>query len=298
MASSPNYLDPLTLAKLQGLRLRARHIVEGYVAGLHRSPFRGYSIEFAEHREYAPGDDLKHLDWRVYGRTDKYYLKQYEDETNLACCLALDASESMFYRSSAEGLSKWEYAQCLAAALALIVLEQQDSIGLAVFDSEIRHFVRPAGGSPQLPLILHSLEQAKPGPNTAAGPVFHELAQRLGKRGVVIVLSDMFDNVPKLFTGLSHLRSRRHDVAVLQVLDAAELDFPFRQWTRFDGLEGAADLNVDPAAIRQAYLKEFDRFRQSISSGCRTLGIEHRLMRTDQPLDLALASFLRARAAR
>jgi uncharacterized protein (DUF58 family) len=172
-------IDPRTLAKIQGLRLRARHIVEGYVAGLHRSPYRGFSIEFAEHREYAPGDDLRYVDWKVFGKSDKVYLKQYEDETNLLCYLVLDQSESMTYKSREAVLSKLEYAASLAAALGWLVLRQQDAVGLATFDSQLRTLIRPAGNPSHLEELLHGLESIAPGKKTAAGPIFHDLAQRM-----------------------------------------------------------------------------------------------------------------------
>ena len=209
-------IDPRTLAEIKGLRLRARHLVEGYVAGLHRSPYRGFSIEFAEHRDYAPGDDLRYVDWKVFGRSDKVYLKQYEDETNLLCYLVLDVSESMTYKSRSAALSKLEYAQCLAAALAWLVLRQQDAAGLAMFDDQIRAMVRPAGNPSHLEQILQAMENATAGKRTAIGPIFHELAQRLSKRGVVVVLSDFFDDTRSLVAGLKHFRHRRHDVMLLQ----------------------------------------------------------------------------------
>jgi len=223
--ASRKYLDPQTLAKLQGLELRARRIVEGYVAGLHRSPYQGFSIEFAEHREYSPGDDLRYLDWKVFGRTDKFYLKQYEEETNLVCYLLLDTSESMQYQSDPTALSKLEYAKCLAAALASLVLLQQDSVGLTTFDREIRTQVRPSSSPSHLKQLLGVMEQSRPERKTATGPIFHDLAERLKKRGVVIILSDMFDDVPAMMTGLKHFRHRRHDVIVMHVLDPAELSF-------------------------------------------------------------------------
>src|SRR5688572_12796104 len=194
-------IDPRTLAKLASLRLRARHVVEGYVAGLHRSPYHGFSIEFAEHREYAPGDDLRYVDWKVFGRTDKFYLKQYEDETNLLCYLVLDVSESMTYRSSPAALSTLEYAQALAASVAWLVLEQQDAAGLVTFDTQIRTLLRPASNSSHLKQMIQVMETASPGKKTAAGPIFHELAERLKKRGVVMIFSDLFDNVNSLLAG-------------------------------------------------------------------------------------------------
>lgn len=179
MTASPRFFDPRTLARLKGLPLRARHIVEGYVAGLHRSPYRGFSIEFAEHREYAPGDDLRYVDWKVFGRTDKYYLKQFEDETNLLCYLLLDTSQSMTYRGPHAALSKLEYGQCLAAALAWLVLHQQDAVGLATFDEQVRTVVRPSGSPGHWSHLLEALEQVRPAPKTSLGKVFPELAARL-----------------------------------------------------------------------------------------------------------------------
>ena len=291
-------LDPRTLAKLSGLALRARHIVEGYVAGLHKSPYHGFSIEFAEHREYAPGDDLRYVDWKVFGRTDKVYLKQYEDETNLICYLVLDVSESMTYKSAGAAMSKLQYAQCVAAALGWLVLKQQDAVGLSTFDNQIRAMVRPAGNPSHLEQILHVMEGATPGKKTAVGPIFHELAQRLTKRGVVIVLSDLFDDVESLAAGLKHFRHRRHDVVLLHVLDPAELEFPFRGPTEFKGLEEFPEVQADPAVIRRAYLRELNAYRQSLEQACRRENIDYFLLRTDQPLDLALTHVLATRQRR
>ena len=291
-------LDPRTLAKLGGLALRARHIVEGYVAGLHKSPYHGFSIEFAEHREYAPGDDLRYVDWKVFGRTDKVYLKQYEDETNLICYLLLDISESMTYKAPDAPLSKLEYAQAVAAALAWLVLKQQDAVGLATFDNQVRAMIRPAGNPLHLQQLLHVMESASPGKETTVGPILHELAQRLTKRGVVVILSDCFDDVASLAAGLKHFSHRRHDVVLLHVLDPAELDFPFRGATQFNGLEGFPEVQADPVVIRRAYLRELNAFRQSIERVCRSENIDYFLLRTDQPLDAALSSVLATRSRR
>ncbi|MCE9545816.1 MAG: DUF58 domain-containing protein [Planctomycetia bacterium] len=296
METNRKYLDPQTLAKLQGLELRARKIVEGYVAGLHKSPYHGFSIEFAEHREYSPGDDLRYLDWKVFGRTDKYYLKQYEEETNLVCYLLLDISESMQYQSDPLALSKLEYAKCLAAAIAHLVLMQQDSVGLITFDREVRTLVRPGSHPSHLKQLLHVMDESPAERKTATGPIFHELAERLKKRGVVIVLSDMFDNVPSMMAGLKHFRHRRHDVIVMQVLDPAELDFPFRQITQFLGLEGYPEVVTDPRALRRAYLEEFGRFVAALKRGCREHQVDYVEMRTDQALDTALSNFLSRRS--
>jgi uncharacterized protein (DUF58 family) len=290
-----DYLDPQTLARLQGLQLRARLIVEGYTSGVHRSPFHGFSVEFAEHREYAPGDDLRYLDWKVFGRTDKYYLKQFEEETNLVCHLLLDTSESMRYKSEAAALSKLEYAQCAAAALAYLILHQQDSVGLVTFDREIRSLVRASSNPSHLKQLLHVMEQAAAERKTATGPIFHDLAERLKKRGIVIVLSDLFDDVDSMMTGLKHFRHRRHEVVLMHVLDPAELDFPFEQITLFRGLEQLPDVLAEPRGLRKAYLAEFGRYLRKLKAGCRMHGIDYVPMRTDQSLEVVLSSYLASR---
>ena len=292
MESSPTSFDPRLLAKLRGLRLRARHVVEGYIAGQHRSPLHGFSIEFAEHREYSPGDDLRHLDWKVFGRTDKFYLKQYEDETNLLCHLVVDTSESMSYQSADAAMSKAEYAQLLAASIAWLVLQQQDSVGLATFDSQIRSLIRPSSAAPQLQQVLHVLESAKPGPKTAAGQTLHELAERLNKRGVVVVISDLLDDPASLLAGLRHCRHRRHDVVVFHVLDPAELDFPFKGPTKFNGLEAMPEIFAEPEILRQAYLREFNAYREKLEEGCQDQQISYVLASTATPFDQLLARFL------
>jgi uncharacterized protein (DUF58 family) len=296
VAENPQqYLDPQVLSRLQGLSLRARVIVEGYVAGQHRSPYNGFSVEFAEHREYSPGDDLRYLDWKVLGRTDKYYLKQYEEETNLVCYLLLDCSESMSYRGPAAAMSKLEYAQSAAAALAYLILHQQDGVGLATFDAAVRAVVRPASNAGHLKEILHVLDRAKPEGQTGAAKAFHDLAERFKKRGVVIVLSDMLADVDALLAGLKHFRHRRHEVVLMHVLDPAELDFPFQQATLFRGMEGLPELLTEPRALRKAYLDEVDRFMRRLKQGCREQQIDYVPLRTDQSLGIVLSSYLASR---
>jgi uncharacterized protein (DUF58 family) len=280
------------------LQLRARRVVEGTVAGLHRSPWHGFSIEFAEHREYTPGDDLKHVDWKVFGRTDKFYLKQYEDETNLLAYLVLDVSESMTYRGPDSPLSKLEYAQVLLAALAHLVLAQQDAVGLATFDARIRSMLRPSSSPAQWEPVLSALQAQAGEKKTSAGLVFHELAERFTKRGVVIVVSDFFDDVKSMVAGLKHFAYRRHDVVLVQLLDPAELKFPFNGPTEFEGLEAYPELQVDATSLRAAYLAEFERYRTQLRTECRNLGLEYRLVSTDEPLDRVLAGWLSERMAR
>jgi uncharacterized protein (DUF58 family) len=291
------FLEPQTIARLQGLELRARRIVEGYVAGLHRSPYQGFSNEFAEHREYAPGDDLRYVDWKVYGKTDRFYLKQFEVETNLILYLAVDASESMQYQGPHASLSKFAYAQCAAAALAFLVLHQRDAVGLAMFDQEIRQFIRPSSNPAQLKQLLHVMEETTPNSKTRTGPIFHELAERLN-RGIVVILSDLFDDVDSMLAGLKHLRHRRHDVIVLQILDPAEIDFPFQNVTMFKGLELMGELVTEPRSLQAAYRHEVQAFLKRVRAGCRAQQIDYVTIRTDQPLDGVLSSFLSARKKR
>jgi uncharacterized protein (DUF58 family) len=292
------FLNPQTLARLKGLELRARTIVEGYVAGLHKSPYHGFSVEFAEHREYVPGDDLRYVDWKVFGKSDKFYLKQYEQETNLISYLVLDTSESMRYQGPQAAMSKLEYAQCVAASLAYLVLEQQDSVGLATFDTELRALVRPSSNPSHMTQLLHVMSESVPEKKTAVGRIFHDLAERLKKRGVVIVLSDLFDRVPEILTGLKHFRHRRHEVIVFHVLDPAELDFPFQQTTLFKGLEALPDVVADPRTLRKAYLREFGRYLHEVRRGCREQQIDYVQLRTDQSLDVALSAYLASRMTR
>ena len=297
MENYQKYLDPQTLASLEGLDLQARLVVEGYVAGMHKSPYHGFSVEFAEHREYVPGDDVRHVDWKVWSKTDKFYLKQYEEETNLLLYLLLDTSESMGY-ASGKNLSKLRYSQVIAASLGYMVLQQQDSVGLATFDDGIRRYLKPSGQPSHLKELVHLLDATPARSKSDMGVVFHDLAERFKKRGVVAILSDFFDDVPKILAGLKHFRHRRHEVIVFHVLDPAELEFPFRDTTLFKGLEGLPELLTEPHALRRAYRAEISTFLDAMKKGCRMIDIDYVPIRTDQPLDVALSSYLAARANR
>ena len=292
------YFDPQTLAKLAGLDLKARLIVEGYLTGLHKSPYSGFSVEFAEHREYSPGDDVRYVDWKVFGKTDRFYLKRFEEETNFACHILLDESESMSYRSRGAAVSKLEYAQYVAAALAHLVIRQQDAVGLATFNTTVTRFLGPSSQPAHLKQLVHVMEQTTAAGETALGPIFHDLAERIRKRGLVIILSDLFDDVGTLLSGLKHFRHRRHDVSVMQVIDPAEQDFPFEDPTRFRGLEGLPEQNAEPRALRRAYQAEFESFLRQVRGMCGDLQMDYVLLRTDKPLDVPLRSFLTRRMQR
>jgi uncharacterized protein (DUF58 family) len=291
------YLDPHTLASLEGLDLQARMVVEGYVAGMHPSPYQGFSVEFAEHREYVPGDDIRHVDWKVWSKTDKLYLKQYEEETNLLLYLLLDTSESMAY-ASGDNVSKLRYAQFVAAALGYMVLRQQDSVGLATFDDMVRRYLKPAGQPSHLKELIHIMDVAPAREKSDLGIVFHDLAERFKKRGVVAIFSDLFDDVPRIIAGLKHFRHRRHEVIVFHVLDPAEIEFPFRDTTLFRGMEGLPDVLTEPHALRRAYQAELGAFLNDLKRSCQSIDIDYVPLRTDQELDVALSSYLASRAGR
>jgi len=290
------YLDPKTLTKISRLDIRARLVVEGFVTGLHRSPYHGFSVEFAEHREYVPGDDIKHIDWKVYARSDRYYIKQYEEETNLTATILLDGSESMKYQSDPSLPSKLDYACTVAASLLYLILRQRDAVGLVTFDEEIRKFIPPASSPSHRNLMLNALENVTPNERTSLGPVLHTMADRVKRKGLVILISDLLDDPEKVISGLRHFRHRRHEVIVFHVLDHAERTFPFNSMTRFEGLEQLGHVICDPGALRSAYLEELESFMGEIQHGCRTDRIDYCPLDTSQPLDVALTSYLATRS--
>ena len=285
-------LDPATLAQLQGLELRARSIVDGYLVGRHRSHYRGQSVEFTEHREYTPGDDLRYVDWKVFGKTDKVYLKQFEAETNLVCYLLVDISESMTYQSPTAALSKLQYAESLAAALGYIVLRQRDQASLVTFDQSIRELIRPSDNPAHLQNLIQTLEKSQPTEKSDLGRTLHEVSQRLDRRGIVILLSDLLGDVTSLISGLKHLRHQRHEVKVVQLLDPAEVEFRFQQTTRFLGLEAHPNLLLEPRSLRKAYLAELANFFERIQVGCRSAKIDYQRITTDVAFDVAMHRIL------
>jgi uncharacterized protein (DUF58 family) len=304
MSDLPKYLDPLALAKVRSLELQARLIVEGYLSGMHKSPYHGFSVEFVEHREYVPGDDLKHLDWKVYSRLGRFYIKQYEEETNLNLWLLVDTSESMRYGSGPKGpdgqplVRKYDYACMAAAALAYLTLHQQDGVGLVTYDEVVRSFVRPSTQMAHLKQIVNLLNRG-PGPTrTRLAPILHDLAERIGRRAILLVLSDCFDELDDILTGLKHLRHKRHEVIVMQVLDPAELSFPFTEATLFKGLEQYPELLTDPRSLRESYLEQIESFNAALEKGCLMQNIDFVPLRTDNSLGTALAAYLAHRLAR
>ena len=284
------YLDPEVLHKLGDLELIAREVVEGLRVGSHRSPLRGFSTEFAHHRQYAPGDALRDLDWRVFGRTDRYYTKLYEAETNFDCYLLIDASASMTYASGT--VSKLEYGKFLAATLAYLVLKQRDSVGLSIFDSEVRAYLPPRSAMGISLQIDRLLRDIKPVPRTSLVKQLHDIALLMKRRSFVILISDLLTNVDDLMAGLDHLRFDGHNVVVLQTLDPYELEFPFKGTWRFNGLEGELPLTTQPEKIRADYLAALKTYLDAVRAGCLGSHVDYTLVDTSRPLDAVLSEFI------
>ena len=292
-----NYLDPAVLNKVSKLELRARLVVEGFVSGMHRSPYRGHSVEFAQHREYVPGDDIRFLDWKILGKSDRYYIKEFEEETNLRAYLFADQSESMSYAHEG-GMSKFDYAATSVAALSYLIQQQSDAVGLSLFNEEVVRTVPPSNTRANLGNLFHSLQEATPTAQTKIGSVLRELATRVHRRGMVMIFSDLFDEPEDVLLGLREINRRGHDVVVFHVLDRDEVEFPFERMTMFDGLEAMPDLLVDPRSLKDAYLQEINEFQDAIRKGCLAQGIDYVRLLNHQPLDVVLSSYLAARAAR
>jgi uncharacterized protein (DUF58 family) len=294
--SSP--IDPTALSRYGGLALIARHTVEGFLTGVHKSPYKGYSVEFAEHRQYYPGDEIRRLDWRVLAKTERYYIKEYEEETNLKAHLLVDASGSMAYHGKTQ--SKFEYARHVAACLAYLMLHQLDAVGLVTHDTRVRQVIPPRANAKHLLRILQSLEQTKPGGETSLAPIWHELAShQIRRRGMVVILSDCFDDPESLVLALKHFRHRRHEVILFHVLAPEEIEFPFRRLTQFRDLEVDPNrLLVDPARLRREYLTKFEAFTRQVRDKARGMGVDYHLLRTDEPVDRALGVYLSRRQRR
>ena len=294
MADGTNkFLDPKVLNKITRLDLKARHIVEGFMGGMHKSPYHGFSVEFAEHREYAPGDDLKHLDWKVFGRTDRLFIKEYELETNLRSHILLDTSESMDYGS--KETTKLELASHIAASMAYLILRQQDSVGMVCFDKEVKTFIPTSSSMGHLRPILGTLASSTAQNKTDLGIVLNTLAERIQRRGLIILISDLFDKPETVLKSLQHFSHKRHDVIVFHVLDEYELTFPFERMTLFEGLEEYPKQLVDPRSLRKAYLEEVNKFCEEMRKGCVKQMIDYVRISTDQDLDVELTKYLAGR---
>lgn len=318
------YLDPRTLAKIGSIDLRARLVVEGLMTGMHRSPYQGISVEFSQHRPYAAGDDTRHVDWKVFGKTDKIYLKQYLQETNLHLICIVDASESMGYgtvRAAPEGeggvaaqvgrmissvtgagseapvWTKYDHATAIAASLSYMAIQQQDSVGLAIFDQALSRYFKPSNSPGQWKVVVQELQQVPRWNKTNTGKILDQIAEKLNHRSLIVILSDFFDDIDSIKQGLRHLRYKKHEVMAFQILDPAEVEFPFEDTTLFKGLEEAGELLTDPRALREGYLAELSRFTDELRKLCRGMHIDFVRMNSGESLDVALSGFLATRAA-
>lgn len=291
MAKLPvNLIDPLAVQRAEALGLQARFIVEGYMAGEHQSPFRGFAIEFTQHREYVPGDDTRHLDWKVLGRTDRYYLKQYEQETNYVAHLLLDGSESMNYGSGE--LTKLQYGKVMAACLAYLILHQRDAVAVGVFDTAMRSFIPRTGNLASIHPIMQTLAEFAPSGQTGIGTVLHDLAGQIRRKGIVILISDLFDDEEKILSGIQHLRFGGNEVIVFHTMDCFELEFPFKGMVEFEGLEVSEKLLTRPKEIRKSYLREVEAFRDRLREGCERNQAHYVLVNTAHPLHEVLSGYL------
>ena len=288
-----DFVDPATLMQLKSLELRAKHVVQGFMTGLNRSPYHGFSVEFTEYRQYTQGDDLRHLDWKLYARTDRYYLKRFEDETNLRCLLLLDASKSINFGSI--GYTKSEYARTLAATFAYFLSTQRDAVGLASFASEIMDFIPPRYRSGHLRRLLVSLEKTAEGSSTHLAKPLEQIAERLNKRGMLVLISDLLAPLETLEVSLGSLTVRGQDVVVFHILDPEELSFQFTTPELFIDLETDRRLYVDPVAIRREYLARFSEHLKAIEGICSRLGLVYHRLSTDTPLETALPEVIRVR---
>jgi len=295
---SISLLDSETINQAEALGLHARYVVEGFMSGAHQSPFKGFSVEFTQHREYVPGDDTRHLDWKVLGRTDRYYLKQYEQETNYVAHLLLDGSRSMCFAGKQDRkplISKFDYARVMTACLAYLILHQRDAVSVNLFDGCVRNHVPRTGNIASIHNIMTTLANFNPTEGTDVAGVLHQIAITQRRRGLVILISDLFDDEQKILDGIQHLRFGGHEVIVFQVLDPDEIEFPFKGLVEFEGLEGQGKLIARPSDIRKSYLSEMQAFRDRIREGCERNSTHYLLVNTSHPLHEVLSAYLARR---
>jgi uncharacterized protein (DUF58 family) len=287
---SGHILTPDIISRLNNLSLKARFVVEGFIVGLHKSPYHGFSVEFSEHRAYGAGDEIRHVDWKLWGKTDRFFIKQFEEETNLKSYLLVDQSLSMTYKS--KKMTKLEYAQILAASLGYLMLKQQDAVGLTLFDDRIRVNIPARSKRSHLNIILSQMQNIIAGPETTIAPVLHKTAEAIKKRGLIILISDLFDDPDKVLSGLQHFRYKGHEVIVFHVLDPQEITLDFTQRTRFRDMESGEEIVTDPWHIQSDYQKSMEQFCDYIKSNCRQKNIDYVQLSTDLPLDMALSEYL------
>ncbi len=288
------YLQPEVVAKLANMELVARLVVEGFITGLHKSPYHGFSVEFAEHRQYMPGDEPKHIDWKIYGKTDRYYIKQFEEETNLKSYIILDASRSMAYASNGK-MAKLEYASYIAAALSHLMVQQRDAVGLTVYDEKIRTYMPPHATKSYLKEILRQLEITEGSNKTGTAESLHQIVERIKRRGLVIILSDLFDKPKEVATALKHFRHKKNEVIVMQILDPMERSFAFGSDAVFKDMETSDEIMTQPYHLQKAYQEELKKFLDLYKKECRENNIDYVLLDTSTPFDVALFQYLSKR---
>jgi uncharacterized protein (DUF58 family) len=295
MPPSRAYSDPDAIAQIADLTLRSRRLAEGAISGLHRSPFHGFNIEFAAYREYTPGDDLRRLDWRVFARSDRHYIKQYEEESNVRVTFVVDASASMNYRGARAALSKFDYAATLVVSLAMLLARQQDPVGLVLFDEQAGTLLPPSATQAQVAVMTGLLEACTPARKTELGGLLRSLTDRVRRRGLMVIVSDLFTDLDAVYDGLNRLQFLGHEVLVLQVLDRDELELPFDGPTVFHDIEGDEELYAEPGAFRRAYQRAMRDFLAEVRRECGNRGYDHVCFHTDEPLGASLGLFLRSR---
>jgi uncharacterized protein (DUF58 family) len=295
------FFDPKVIGRIARLDLRAQKVVEGFIAGLHRSPFFGHSVEFAQHRDYVRGDDIRHLDWKVWSKTDRYYIKQFEAETNLRAQVVVDVSESMHYGADrhrkAGTLNKYEYACTAAACLALLAVRQLDTVGMIAFDEDVRALLPAKGSQLHLDAIVQTLNASKPKQKTNPYKIMRRVAEATHGRGMILIFSDLLCDREPLLKGLEMLRARKHDVMVFHIMDDDELSFPFAGTTRFEGMEELPNLLCDPKALREGYLEALEEYLIEVRRGCSRMGVDYSLVKTSDYMDAVLSKFLHRRMA-
>lgn len=289
------YLNPSVISKLNSLELRARLVVEGFMVGLHKSPYHGFSVEFSEHRPYMQGDSLKDIDWKVYGKTEKFFIKQYEEETNLKSYILLDTSRSMSY-SSEGNISKLEYASTLVAGLSYLMIRQQDAVGLSLYSENINKYLPPKASKAYLQEILKSLSESQASDKTNTASSLHSIAEKIKRRGLVIIVSDLFDDVNSVLTALKHFRYKKNEVIVFQILDPQERNFAFGSDAIFKDMETEDEITTQPYQIQKAYREAMSEFVGRIKAECLNSNIEYNLIETSMPFDKALFSYIQKRS--
>lgn len=289
------YLSSDVVSKLKGMELKARMVVEGFIAGLHKSPYHGFSVEFAEHRQYMPGDPIRDIDWKVYAKSDRYYIKQYEEETNLKGYILLDCSASMGYQSDAALPTKFDYALTLASALSYLMLKQRDAVGLVSFSDKINKYIPPRSVTGHLHVLLSQYARLKPESTTDVALPLHEMAERIRRRGLIILISDLFDDPQKIISGIKHFRHRNHEVIVFHLLDPRERDFDFSGEAIYEDMETGERITTMPWQIKKDYVAKFNEATTLISGECRQARADYHLIDTSTPFDKALYTFLAKR---